>query len=265
MALSTAAPPPRSRGIRSRAAVASSAPAGHGDVWGGLHAVKRHAGILQRHDLAALRQYGTVHHVGAGTVVAAAGSPIHHVQVVATGELQLCTRVNGRRVAALLVRPGGVICDIPLLLDAPMPYDAIATQETETISLTRDHWLGMLASHQELCLRWMQSMARRLDDDRRRLIVITSRPLTAQVAYLLLEMAEPGDDGTPHVRLSQATIAHLLGARRQSVTRVLSDMRRRGCIDSRYGVTVIVDEQGLLAMRGPEPLPVTIGARRPPG
>jgi CRP-like cAMP-binding protein len=68
-------------------------------------------------------------------------------------------------------------------------------------------------------------MASRLDDDRRRLLVVTSRPLVAQVAYLLLEMAEPGDDGELEVHLSQATIAHLLGSRRQSVTRVLSDMR----------------------------------------
>ena len=114
-----------------------------------------------------LRQYGSVRHVGAGTLLVAAGTPIRHVQVVAGGELQLCARVDGRRVTALLVRPGGVICDIPLLLEAPMPYDALATQDTEIISLTCDRWLSMLTLHQDLCLRWMLSIARRLDDDRR--------------------------------------------------------------------------------------------------
>lgn len=254
MALSSAALPPRSRA----AGGAAGGPASPGHVWGGLQAAKRHAGVLQRHDLAILRQYGGVQHVCSGTLVAAAGSRIEHVQVVATGELQLCARVDGRRVAALLVRPGGVIADIPLLLDAPMPYDAVATQDTELISLTCERWLIMLTSHPELCLRWMQSMARRLEDDRRRLVMITSRPLPAQVAYLLLEMAEPGENGELHVRLSHATIAHLLGARRQSVTRVLCDLRRHGCIDSRYGDTVVLDAEGLRAMRGGEPLPVPL-------
>jgi CRP-like cAMP-binding protein len=223
--------------------------------WSGLHAARGHAGVLQREDFATLRQFGSVQHVPVGTVVASAGSGVRHVQVVVSGELQLCARIDGRRVPALLVRSGGVISDIPLLLDAPMPYDAVATQDAEILRLTRDRWMRMLSSNQSLCLRWMQSMARRLDDDRRRLLVVTTRPLPAQVAYLLLEMAEPGDDGQPEVRLSQETIAHLLGARRQSVTRVLSRLRKEGCITSRYGATLILDEEGLRAAQGDAPLP----------
>lgn len=228
------------------------------EPWSGLRAAKQHAGVLQRHDLALLRQYGQVRHVTPGTVVASAGTRVTHVQVVAAGELQLCARVDGRRVPALLVRRGGVISDIPLLLDSPVPYDAVATQDSAIIELTCERWLSMLTSSSGLCLRWMQSMARRLDDDRRRLVVVTSRPLAAQVAYLLLEMVEAREDGGLEVRLSQATIAHLLGARRQSVTRVLCDLRDRGCISSRYGSTVLLDVEGLRGVRGDEPLPVAV-------
>jgi CRP-like cAMP-binding protein len=115
--------------------------------------------------------------------------------------------------------------------------------------------MQMLGSNQSLCLRWLQSIARRLDADRRRLVVVTTRPLSAQVAYLLLEMAEPGDDGRSEVHLSQETIAHLLGARREPVTRVLSHLRKEGFIVSRHGVTVILDEAGLRTARGGAPLP----------
>jgi CRP-like cAMP-binding protein len=229
--------------------------AGQLQLWSRLHAVRGHAGVLRRADFATLRQFGLAQHVPAGAVVASAGSPINHVQVVVTGQLQLCARVHGRRVPALVVRSGGVISDIPLLLDAPMPYDAVTTQESEIIRLTSGRWMRMLSSNQSLCLRWMQSMARRLDDDRRRLLVVTTRQLPAQVAYLLLEMAEPGDDGRPGVHLTQETIAHLLGARRQSVTRVLCGLREEGCIASRYGATVILDEERLRVVRGDAPLP----------
>jgi CRP-like cAMP-binding protein len=104
----------------------------------------------------------------------------------------------------------------------------------------------------------MASIARRLDDDRRRLVAITTKPLVAQVAYLLLEMSEPGLDGTKVVKLSHTTIAHLLGARRQSVSRVMSELREHGCIDTKYGATVILDEAGLRQVRGEQPLPVGV-------
>lgn len=53
------------------------------------------------------------------------------------------------------------------------------------ISLSRQRWAQLLTSSPLLSLRWMTSIARRLDDDRRRLVVVTSKPLVSQVAYLL--------------------------------------------------------------------------------
>ena len=154
-----------------------------------------------------------------------------------------------------VVRTGGVIADIPLLLNAPMPFDAIASRDTACIALSRERWTELLTSSPDLALRWMTSIARRLDDDRRRLVVVTSKPLIGQVAYLLLDLAEDGPGGEPVVKLSHTTIAHLLGARRQSVTRVVGDLKRRGLVDSRYGHTVLRDLAGLRKVMGSEPLP----------
>jgi CRP-like cAMP-binding protein len=154
-----------------------------------------------------------------------------------------------------VVRTGGVIADIPLLLNAPMPFDAIASRDTELIALSRDRWTELLRGSPDLALRWMTSIARRLDDDRRRLVVVTSKPLIGQVAYLLLDLAEVGPAGDRVVRLSHTTIAHLLGARRQSVTRVVSELKRRGLVDSRYAHTVIRDAAGLREVMGSEALP----------
>jgi CRP-like cAMP-binding protein len=50
-------------------------------------------------------------------------------------------------------------------------------------------------------------------------------------------------------------MAQLLGARRQSVTRVLSELRERGLIETGYTTIGIVDGQGLTAVMGPPPLP----------
>jgi len=223
--------------------------------WISAASAERNLGLLRRKELTQLRKFGSVHYADAGTVVAASGSPVTHVQVVSDGELELRVRLDKGRATMAVVRTGGVIGDIPLLLDAPMPFDAIASRDTECIALSRQRWTELLISSPDLGLRWMASIARRLDDDRRRLVVVTSKPLVGQVAYLLLDLAEDGPGGDTVVKLSHTTVADLLGARRQSVTRVVAELKRRGLIEARYGHTVILDADGLRQVMGSEPLP----------
>jgi len=223
--------------------------------WIGASSAERNLGLLNRSEVAQLRAFGTVHYANAGTVVATAGTRVTHVQVVSDGELELRARLDEGRATMAVVRAGGVIADIPLLLNAPMPFDAIASRDTECIALSRQRWTELLTGSPDLALRWMTSIARRLDDDRRRLVVVSSKPLVGQVAFLLLDLVEAGPAGEPLVKLSHTTMAHLLGARRQSITRVVGGLKRRGLVASRYGHTVLLDVPGLREVMGSEPLP----------
>ena len=164
-------------------------------------------------------------------------------------------RQDGGRATMAVIRSGGVIQDLPLLLGNPMPFDAVASRDTEMIMLSRQRWTELLAGSPTLSMRWMTSIARRLDDDRRRLVVVTSKPLISQVAYLLLDLAEDDPQGRPVVRLSHTTLSHLLGARRQSVTRVVAQLRQQGLVETSYGATVLLDQDGLRDVMGREPLP----------
>jgi CRP-like cAMP-binding protein len=223
--------------------------------WISAGSAERNLGLLRPGELAQLRLFGSVRYVQAGTVVDASGSRVTDVQVVSSGELELRARLDEGRATMAVVRTGGIIADIPLLLEAPMPFDAIASRPTELITLSRHRWTQLLTSSPDLALRWMSSIARRLDEDRRRLVVVTSKPLIGQVAYLLLDLAEDGPSGGLVVTLSHTTMAHLLGARRQSVTRVIGALRRRGLVESRYGHTLICDPGGLREVMGSQPLP----------
>ena len=223
--------------------------------WISQTSARENLGLLRRGELAELRKVGTSRWVDAGTVVAAAGSAATHVQVVGDGELELMARQDTGRTTMAVIRRGGVIQDIPMLLGNPMPFDAVASRDTEMIALSRKRWTELLASSPSLSLRWMTSIARRLDDDRRRLVVVTSKPLVGQVAYLLLDLAEPDAQGRSVVRLSHTTISQLLGARRQSVTRVIAQLRQQRLVETAYGATVLLDQDGLREVMGREPLP----------
>lgn len=223
--------------------------------WISQSSAKRNLGLFKPAEIARLRRFAAVRYASAGTVVAASGSAVRAVQIVVDGELELMAKTDAGRATMAVVRAGGVIADIPLLLGAPMPFDAVASRDTQCIELSRQKWTELLTSNPSLALRWMTSIARRLDDDRRRLVVVTSRPLIAQVAYLLLDLQEPDGGGQSVVRLSHTTVAHLLGARRQSVTRVVRELRDRGLIATGYGHTRLLDLDGLRAVMGGEPLP----------
>jgi hypothetical protein len=87
----------------------------------------------------------------------------------------------------------------------------------------------------------------------RRLVLVTSRPLIAQIAHLLLDRAEPAD-GHRAVHLSHPAMAHLLEAppvRHPG----LAERRGPGLVSTRYGVTVLEDELALRQAMGRQPPP----------
>jgi len=221
------------------------------------------SGVSARHDLtllegemlAHLRRAGTPRGVPAGQLVAAAGRNTDRVLVVLDGELELRARLpSGGRVVMALVRRGGVIADIPVLLGSPMPFDAVASRGTWVIEISDEEWMHLLQQFPALCLRWMASIARRLDADRRRLAVMMTRRLEAQVAFVLLEQQEQ-QSGTLVVRLTHEVIADLVGARRQSVSKVMRTLTTMGLISSGYGQVELLDVRGLEALLGGDLLP----------
>ncbi|RZU34494.1 Crp/Fnr family transcriptional regulator [Blastococcus saxobsidens] len=221
------------------------------------------SGVSARHDLtllegemlAHLRKTGTPRGAAAGQLVAAAGQETHRVLVVLDGELELLARLpSGGRVVMALVRRGGVIADIPVLLGSPMPFDAVASRDTWVIEITDDEWIRLLQQFPALSLRWMASIARRLDADRRRLAVMMTRRLEAQVTFILLEQQEQ-QSGRVVVRLTHEVIADLVGARRQSVSRVMRTLTEAELIRNGYGQVELLDVPGLKALLGGDLLP----------
>ncbi len=206
-------------------------------------------------DVSHIKAVGAEEYVHPGHRLLAAGDQVDGVLIVGSGEVELLAHtVAGRRVMAV-VRKGGVIGDIPLFLEAPMPFDAVVSRGALVCELDRSALLAFLTSAPSASMRWMRSIALRLDDDRRRLMAILTSDLKAQVAFLLLEHAEMKPGAQPIVHLTHEVIAQLLGARRQSVSRVIAGLRDEGLLTSAYRRIVINDAEALQAVAGPT-LPV---------
>ncbi len=206
---------------------------------------------LRPADVAALERVAHVREVAAGTVLARAGDEVHTVSVVRRGRVRLATRGRGgaRRTVAL-VEAGGVVADVALLCEQPMPFDAVVETDATLVDLDSDDLLALLRGSPTLALRWTTSVAARLEHSQRRLATLLTKDLDAQVASLLLDARERADDGGWQTPLSHDMLAELLGVRRQSVSRVMARLRQRGVVANAYRRITLLDLDGLAELAG---------------
>ncbi|WNV75378.1 Crp/Fnr family transcriptional regulator [Geodermatophilus sp. DSM 44513] len=166
------------------------------------------------------------------------------VWIVRAGHVELGVRTPRGRVVVGVLGPGDVEGDVPLLLGVPVPYTGHALDEVVCLFLTAADFETLLARHPAMARRWLSSVAQRLATSHGRLVSLLGRPLTAQLAGLLLDEAEDGA-----VRLPQRTLAAMLGVARPSLNKVVKAMERRGLVDVGYGTIRLLDEDGLVRAR----------------
>lgn len=207
---------------------------------------------LAPEDIPRLEAICTPRSVAVGTVLLSAGADAERIYVVRRGEIQLAVRKPLGRQTVALVRTGGVIGDIPMLCGKPMPFDAVATRDSVVLELEQGRLVGLLRTSPTLSLRWTTSVAKRMEENQQRILAVLTMDLAGQVATLLLDEREAPSAGgeEPVVRLSHAVIAQLLGARRQSVSRVMRDLRRRRLVEGGYRHVALLDLEGLAALAG---------------
>lgn len=204
------------------------------------------AAPLRAEDLAALADWLELRSLSAGSVVFAAGKPADGVWIVRQGQLELSVGSGRQRAIVDILRPGDVDGDIALLLDMPLMYTARTLTDSACLYLSRPAFEKLLAGHPSIARRWLSSVAQRTAASQNRLISILGRPLTTQVAQLLLDEAVDGS-----VQLAQRTLAAMLGVQRPSLNKILKEFERDNLIDIGYAAIDVKDPDRLRSLCGP--------------
>lgn len=196
-----------------------------------------------------LRRIGQLRRVEAGTVLFAAPCDVAEVFVVRRGRFHLAVRQGrGGRQPIEITGPGGVLGDEALLTGSPMTFDVVAETAATVLAIPAANLLRALEEAPGLAQRWLASLAERSQRTREHLRCLQTHRLTEQVAAVLLEQSTPRGDGTWTADLSHETIAGLLGARRQSVSRAFGELREAGLVSNGYRRVVLHDRAGLEAL-----------------
>lgn len=195
---------------------------------------------LHPDDVRRLIQHLHVVELAPGERLTELGAAPTSVCIVRHGRLDLVVPGPHHPVIIQALRPGDIDGDIQMLLDIPMPYETRAALPSVCLLLPKQALNRLLIQHPHLAFRWLTSVSGRLAKSHNRLTTLLGRPLTAQVAQVLLDE----DDGGV-VHLAQVTLAAMLGAARPSVNRVLRILEERGAVQLQYGHILIVNPREL--------------------
>lgn len=142
-----------------------------------------------------------------------------------------------------------------LLLGGAYPATATTLVETDLAYILRDDLVALVRRDPDLAFHLLLEMGKRVQILQARVRELLRRDLRARVLCVLLRLATmrrgsapqaaPDTDAELDVPLTHEELAHLAGGARESVSRILADLRREGIV-LRAGYRRVVVRPGLL-------------------
>jgi CRP-like cAMP-binding protein len=140
------------------------------------------------------------------------------VKVVRVGE-------DGREVILGVLGPGEYFGELSLIDDMPRSAHVIAMEDSALLMLHRDDFRRRVEASPPVAWALLQGLSRRLRraDDKIGGLVLLDVP--GRIARLLLDHAEEGGDPTIQKALTHQTIAQMIGASRETVSRAMREFQ----------------------------------------
>ena len=185
---------------------------------------------LRPEDAVALADAGSLVEKYNGTHLFREGDLANSCFIIEEGEVELYRSSGVERSVVARIGSGSVVGDIAMFQDRPYLSSARAIRTTTVLKLERDRLVPLLLARPVLAMRWLVNGLSQLESTQQRIIRLMNRIVLEQVAGLLVDEQDSYGD----VLLSQAAIAELLGASRQSVNEALAQLRSEGAIETGY-------------------------------
>ncbi len=197
-------------------------------------------------DLDALSRAGEFVEKYPGTHLFKQGERSQHAYVIERGRVEL---YRGSRDAGRIVHrvgSGTVLGDIAMFSNEPYRSSAKAIEPTAAFRFDRDKLLPLLVQRPVITLRWLIAGLDQLEATQRRVLGLMHRTVKQQVAEVLLDEI----DDRSEVHLSQASLASLLGASRQTVNEALGELSSDGLTETGYRLIRVLDHPKLEELAG---------------
>ena len=174
-------------------------------------------------------------------IVVRTGEPVDSVYLVLSGTLK--ARVGdgpGRELILSMLGPGEVFGEMSVLDDKPCAATVLCVNPGTLVVVRKNDFMRCLREHFVVTQHLMARLVHRLRHANRRIESLALMDVYGRVARLLLDMAQT-IDGQPTIkgRISRQDMARMVGASREMVSRVMSELRLNGLIEEKHGRIVL--------------------------
>ena len=186
----------------------------------------------------------------AGTLLFRKGERARGVYLLVKGRIEIYrSTADGREQVLHSETPVQSVAELPVFDGGDYPASGRAAEDSELYFLSLDDFQRLYREHPEIADVVIRSLGRRL----RALVSVVEkvslRSVPSRVAMTLLELADRSgvlrDGGSFRLARTQSDLAHELATSRESVARAISDLRRRGVIETQGRNVTIRSVTGL--------------------
>jgi len=206
---------------------------------------------LTRSDLAPLAATASIRRLVRGEFVWRMGDAADEIYVVLEGEVKdSVVDADGNEVVYFLHGPGMTFGEPGFFaVDRFRIVEVVAVAPTVLIRLHRRELVPYIADHPSIKDRALEGLASNTRWQSTMIASLFRRSLVDRIGLRLLELVDssPGRvDGMPATpRISQSTLAAMIGISRENVNRALAALVGDGLVRQEKGRYIIVDEAGL--------------------
>ncbi|HXJ01746.1 MAG TPA: helix-turn-helix domain-containing protein [Micropepsaceae bacterium] len=184
-------------------------------------------------DLRALQRIGTKVRIGRDTAIFSQGEPAAYVYKVVSGVVRLCRHMpGGRRHIAQFSFPGEFFGIMDL--DAHS-FTAEAVADVVVIRYEQRELAALGEERLSVRRRFLTLLSQRLRDMENHLTVLGRQTAKERVVSFLLSLAERigiDDDDLVDVPMSRQDMADYLGLTNETVSRVVTELKRAGLVET---------------------------------
>ena len=181
-----------------------------------------------------------------GSLLFVEGEEPRGVFILCRGRVKLSTSSReGKTLIVKIAEPGEILGASATILGKAYEVSAETIEPSQLNFIKRDDFLKFLNTNAEACMHTAQQLSEKYHSAQREIRSLgLSQTTSEKLARLLLDWCVSGGEKTARgtrlkVLLTHEEIAQMIGTTRETVTRVMSDFKRKKIIDVK-GSTVFV-------------------------
>lgn len=187
-----------------------------------------------------------------GATLFVEGQSAHGIYVLCMGRVKLtvCSR-EGRTLILRIVEPGEALGLSATILGTPYEMTAETMEPSQANFIPRDAFTQFLTMNRDACANVAQHLSRYCRNAYSQVRSLgLSHSATEKLVMLLLTWCDTENDEnaeTPRVRIlyTREEIARMIGTSRETISRILSDLKQKRIISVEGNVLTILDKAAL--------------------